>query len=107
MSQVEYQEGGRFGRITKNLRKRGFADKMDKILHDSKEFTTLRKKEQTEYVETVMIRMTNLLGQQNRDDVLFNCGQQCCGKSWVNFAKNIWIKSDSIDSFFINLNQAE
>jgi len=44
---MEYIETGRFGRITKNLRKQGFELEMEKILHDSNDFKNLNKRDQT------------------------------------------------------------
>jgi hypothetical protein len=104
---MEYQETGRFGRITKNLRGQGFEPEMEKILYDSKEFPKLNKKDQTKYIEKVMNRMVDTIGQTNTNNVLFACGEQCCGKSWSNFVKKIWNNSESIDNFFENLNRKE
>lgn len=105
---MDYQETGRFGRITKNLRHKGFQNKMDGILHDSRNFNDLNKNDQTQYIETVITRMVESIGQKDTDAVLFSCGEQCCGKSWANFAKEIWNKSNgSIDIFIVNLNIAE
>lgn len=104
---MEYQETGRFGRITKNLKKKGFEPEMKNILYDSKNFTKLKKTDQTKYIENVMNRMVDTIGQENTDEVLFACGEQCCGKSWSNFAKGIWNNSKSTDDFFINLNKEE
>ena len=104
---MKYQETGRFGRITKNLRKQGFESQMGEILYDSLEFKNLRKVEQTKYVEKVMDRMDDIIGQQNAEQVLFECGAQCCGKSWSNFARRIWKNSESMDDFIVNLNKEE
>jgi hypothetical protein len=105
---MEYQETGRFGRITKNLRRKGFENKMEGILHDSEKFNDLNKDGQVQYIETVMDRIVEAIGQKDTDAVLFSCGEQCCGKSWINFAKEIWNKGNgSIDNFIVNLNIAE
>lgn len=104
---MAYQETGRFGRITKSLRKNGFENKMEHILFDSENFTSLKKKEQTQYVETIVNRMEQSLGEENTRKVLFECGKNCCGKSWSNFAKNIYNNSDSIENFIENLNKEE
>jgi hypothetical protein len=48
---MTYQETGRFGRITKNLRKLGFEKEMEKILFDSSNFPGLKKSEQSKYVK--------------------------------------------------------
>lgn len=104
---MKYQETGRFGRITKNLIKKGFKNEMEIILYDSIEFIKLKKPAQTEYIETIMDRMVKTIGQDNTNEVLFACGAQCCGKSWSNFAVSIWKSSKSIDDFFINLNREE
>ncbi len=105
---MEYQETGRFGRITKSLRINGFEAEMPEILYDSINFTNLNKKGQTQYLECVMERMIDKLGQANTNKVLFSCGEQCCGKSWANFAKRIWANSDnSIDKFVTNMNIEE
>jgi len=102
-----YQETGRFGRITKSLRKNGFENKMEDILFDSNNFTSLKKKEQTQYVGTVVERMEQLIGEDNTKKVLFECGKNCCGKSWTDFAKKIYNNSDSIENFIDNLNKEE
>lgn len=103
-----FQETGRFGRITKNLRKKGFENQMDGILHDSTNFTKMNKDDQIQYIENVMERMVETIGQKNTNSVLFSCGEQCCGKPWVNFAREIWERSkSSIDEFIANLNIAE
>lgn len=104
---MKYQETGRFGRITKNLDKKGYGNEMENILYDSIEFNNLKKPAQTEYIEKIMDRMVKLIGQDNTNDVLFACGAQCCGNSWSNFAKRIWKSSKSIDEFFENLNIEE
>lgn len=104
---MKYQETGRFGRITKNLEKKGFEIEMEKILYDSIEFTKLKKPDQTEYIENIMDRMVKTIGQDNTNDVLFACGAQCCGNSWSNFAKKIWKSSKSIEDFIKNLNREE
>jgi len=104
---MEYLEGGRFGRITKHLRKQGFEKEMEKILHDSINFPKLKKADQTEYVETVIGRMETIVGKENSTSVLFDCGAQCCGKSWSNFVKKIWDQSQSTEDFLKNLNQEE
>ena len=102
-----YQETGRFGRITKHLRKLGCEEHMESILHDSGEFSTLKKVDQAKYVEVVVGRMTESLGQEMTDRVLYECGAQCCGKSWSNFAKRIRQASSSLDDFVDNLNKEE
>lgn len=105
---MDYQETGRFGRITKNLRYKGFESKMKDILHDSTNFNGFSKDDQVQYIETVMDRMVATIGQNDTDAVLFSCGEQCCGKSWVNFAKDIWNQSKGfLDNFIVNLNIAE
>ena len=105
---MEYQETGRFGRITKNLRRKGFEGQLDSIVHDSKDFPGLKKPEQTEYLETVMDRMVEQLGRENTDSVLFACGEQCCGKSWSEFAKGIMARNiGSVDDFIAKLNIEE
>ncbi|WP_294347047.1 DUF6144 family protein [Prosthecochloris sp.] len=104
---MEYLEGGRFGRITKHLRKQGFENEMEGILYDSKNFPKLKNPEKTEYVETVMGRMEKSIGKDNAEKVLFECGAQCCGKSWSRFVKRIWNQSESINGFFIKLNEEE
>ena len=39
---MKYQETGRLGRISKNMRKLGFEADMDKILFDSSEFPNFK-----------------------------------------------------------------
>lgn len=80
---------------------------MELILHDSSSFSKLKKTDQTRYVETVVGRMIDKVGQENTDSVLFECGAQCCGKSWTGFVKRIWDESTSIDDFFNRLNEEE
>ncbi len=104
---MEYLEGGRFGRITKHLRKQGYEKEMEDILYDSKNFLKLKKPEQTKYVETVMGRMDKSIGKDNAEKVLIECGVQCCGKSWSGFVRRIWNQSESINDFFIKLNEEE
>jgi hypothetical protein len=104
---MEYLEGGRFGRITKHLRKQGHENEMEEILYDSKNFPKLKKPEQTKYVETVMGRMGKYIGKENTEKVIFECGSQCCGKSWSNFVKRIWDQSESTTDFFKKLNEEE
>lgn len=104
---MSYQETGRFGRITKSLRKNGFENSMEDILFDSNDFKNLKKKEQTKYVGTVVKRMEQIIGKDNTKKVLFECGKNCCGKSWSDFAKRIYNNSDSIESFIHNLNKEE
>jgi hypothetical protein len=104
---MSYQETGRFGRITKSLRKNGFCVEMDDILFDSDNFTKLKKTDQTQYVETVVNRMEQLIGEDNTKKVLFECGKNCCGKSWSNFAKRIYNNSNSIEDFVKKLNKEE
>ncbi len=104
---MDYLEGGRFGRITKHLRKQGYEKEMEEILYDSKNFPKLKKVEQTKYVETVMGRMGKSIGKENTEKVLFECGSQCCGKSWSNFVKRIWNQSESATDFFKKLNEKE
>lgn len=104
---MKYQETGRFGRITKNLRRLGFENQMPQILDDSDKFTTLKKSDQTDYVETVIGRMNVFIGEENTNKVLFECGAQCCGKSWSDFALKIWKQSTSLNDFFIRLNEEE
>ncbi|MGP3779599.1 DUF6144 family protein [Halanaerobium saccharolyticum] len=104
---MQYQETGRFGRITKNLRKLGFENEMPEILFDSSAFPELKKSEQSKYVETVVKRMESIIGPENTEQVLFQCGAKCCGKSWSKFVQNIWDDSNSLPDFFYNLNQKE
>lgn len=104
---MKYQETGRFGRITKYLRKLGFEKEMERILFDSSSFSKLKNKEQTQYVEKVLTRMTDIIGLENTENVLFECGTQCCGKSWSKFVKEIWGKTKSLEDFFKNLNKEE
>jgi hypothetical protein len=104
---VKYQETGRFGRITKSLRRNGFENKMDKILSDSSNLSTLKNKEQTKYVETVLSRMEEEIGTENTKQVMFECGAKCCGKSWVKFAQTIFNNSNSVENFFDKLNKEE
>ncbi len=104
---MKYQETGRLGRITKNLRKMGFESEMENILYDSIEFSKLKKPEQTKYIESIMNRLVDTVGQEKTDEVLFACGEQCCGKSWSKFAKRIWEDSNSTEDFFMNLNKEE
>ena len=104
---MEYIEGGRFGRITKHLRKQGYETEMEDILYDSKNFPKLKKPEQTRYVEAVIGRMDQHIGKVNAESVLFECGAQCCGKSWSGFVKRIWNQSDSINDFITRLNEEE
>jgi hypothetical protein len=104
---MKYQETGRFGRITKNLRKNGFEKEMEKIVFDSLEFTKMKKKEQNKYIEKIMSRMVREIGKENTNKVMFDCGYQCCGKSWSKLVKNIWDNSNSLDDFFVNLNKQE
>ncbi|WP_028584672.1 hypothetical protein [Desulfogranum mediterraneum] len=104
---MKYIEGGRFGRITKHLRKQGHEKEMEEILYDSKKFPKLKKPEQTKYVETVISRMEEIIGKKNSEKVLFECGAQCCGKSWSNFVKRIWNQSDSTTDFLKKLNKEE
>lgn len=104
---MKYQETGRFGRITKNLKSEGFEDKMDSILINSIDFPKLNKEQKVKYVEATVKRMEAEIGEANTKNVLFQCGVKCCGKSWTRFARNIWDKSDSLEVFFINLNKEE
>jgi len=104
---MKYQETGRLGRITKNMRKLGFEADMDKILFDSLEFPHLKKKEQTKYIGTVMERMEINIGLENTKKILKECGAQCCGKSWSNFVRQIWDNARSPAEFFVNLNKEE
>lgn len=104
---MKYQETGRLGRITNNLRKLGFERKISSILFDSINFSKLSKIQQAAYIETVTERMNNVIGLSNTKKILFECGSQCCGKSWSQFAKNIWESSNSIEDFFIKINKAE
>jgi hypothetical protein len=107
MKVVNYHETGRFGRIIKHLRKQGFEKEMEDILYDSENFIKLNKIAQTKYIETVVSRMIDCIGKEHTEKVLFECGAQCCGKSWSEFARHIWHCSDSIDDFFENLNEEE
>lgn len=102
-----YQETGRFGRITKNLKRLGFEREMEEILFDSLDFRKLNKTEQTRYIEKVVERMERVIGLENTKKVLFECGSQCCGKSWSKFVKKIWDESESLEYFFVKLNKAE
>jgi hypothetical protein len=104
---MKYQETGRFGRITKQLRNQGFKKEMEDILYDSENFARLNKINQTIYIETVINRMIDKIGEENAENVLFECGAQCCGKSWSKFAKRIWDNSKSHNDFFKNLNYEE
>lgn len=104
---MEFQETGRFGRITKNLRKQGFEDKMDTILLDSIGFPELKKEAKVRYVEATVNRMKTEIGTVNTKKVLFECGVKCCGKTWAKWAKTIWDNSDSLNDFFVNLNKEE
>lgn len=104
---MKYQETGRFGRITKHLRGHGFEKEMADILFDSDKFTTLPKKEQTAYIETVITRMDSIIGEENAAEVLFACGEQCCGKSWSDFVNDIYDNAASLDDFFTTLNEKE
>lgn len=80
---------------------------MPQILFDSDKFTTLKKSNQSDYVEKVIGRMNVILGEENTNKVLFECGAQCCGKSWSDFALKIWKQSTSLNDFFIQLNEEE
>jgi hypothetical protein len=80
---------------------------MEEILFDSSNFPGLKKSEQSKYVETVVRRMKKNIGLKNTENVLFECGAKCCGKSWSKFVKNIWDDSSSPANFFYNLNQKE
>ena len=105
---MEFQETGRLGRITKNLRKHGFEDAMKEILHDSLMFNSLKKADQATYLETVMERMVTAIGQDNAMMVMRSCGEQCCGKSWAAFARNIWENSNgTVEDFVEKLNHEE
>ena len=104
---MKYQENGRIGRITKNLRKLGFEDKMETILYDSIEFNNLNKIEQTKYIEILTGRMEKHIGLNNTNKVLFECGSQCCGKSWSDFAMQLWKQSKTIEEFIVNANKVE
>ncbi len=104
---MPYQETGRFGRITKHLRKLGFETEMEPILHDSGGFNKLKKADQTKYVEVVVDRMVKHVGLENTERVLYECGAQCCGKSWSQFAKRIWEDSVSMEEFVEKLNKEE
>lgn len=104
---IKFQETGRFGRITKNMRKLGFEEHMEDVLFDSLTFPTLNKKEQTRYIETIMDRMQKTIGLENTYKVLEECGAQCCGKSWSSFAKQIWDCSATSEDFFVSLNREE
>jgi len=75
MKKIKYQETGRFGRITKHLRKQGFEEEMKDILYDSGNFTELKKADQTKYVETVVNRMVKSIGEENTEKVLGQIGQ--------------------------------
>jgi len=104
---MKYQETGRLGRITKNLRKLGFEKEMETILFDSSNFTKLKKIDQTRYIETLTKRMEETIGLEASKKVLFECGAQCCGKSWSKFVKAVWEKSNSLEDFFEKINKAE
>ncbi|MGL1930390.1 MAG: DUF6144 family protein [Desulfotalea sp.] len=104
---MEYLEGGRFGRITKNLRKQGYEKEMEDILHDSTGFPKLKKPEQTKYVETVIGRLKESIGEDKTNKILFDCGAKCCSKLWTSFVKNIWSQSESLQDFFKLLNEEE
>ena len=104
---MKYQETGRFGRITKHLRKQGHEDAMPGILYDSPEFPRLPKAKQARYVETVVDRMVDRIGEDNTRRVLFECGAQCCGRSWSAFSRQIWDRSRSLAGFIADLNRAE
>jgi len=71
---MKYQETGRFGRITKHLRKQGFEKEMESILFDSHSFSKLKKEEQTQYVEKVVTRMTEIIGQKRQKKFCLNVG---------------------------------
>ena len=104
---MSYQETGRFGRITKHLRKLGCENEMESILHDSGGFGKLRKADQAKYVEVVVGRMVEYVGLEKTEHVLYACGAQCCGKSWSGFAKRIWGESATLEEFVENLNREE
>jgi hypothetical protein len=104
---LPYQETGRFGRITKNLRKLGFENRMEPILHDSSKFSKLRKTDQAKYVELVVSRIVDDIGLEDANRVLYECGAQCCGKSWSGFAKRIWEASTTLVEFVEKLNTEE
>ena len=104
---MKYQETGRLGRITKNLRKNGFEENMEKILFDSTDFNKLTEKGKVGFIETIVNRMEKEIGEDSTKRVLFSCGEQCCGKSWATFAMNIWNSSTSLENFFTNLNNEE
>ena len=104
---MEYYKSGRFGRITKNAIKEGFEDSLEKVLYDSMDFASLSKKKSAEYVEEVINRMEKQLGRENTKKVLVSCGQQCCGKSWTKFTRDIKEETDTIEDFFELLNKRE
>lgn len=104
---MPFQETGRFGRITKNLRKLGFDNRMEPILHDSLKFSNLRKTDQAKYVELVVSRIVDDIGLEHAKRVLYECGAQCCGKSWSGFAKRIWEASTTLGEFVEKLNTEE
>lgn len=104
---MAYQETGRFGRITKHLRKLGHEGEMESILHDSGGFARLKKAEQVKYVDVVVGRMVEAIGPQEAERVLYECGAQCCGKSWSAFARRIWDESATVEEFVGNLNREE
>lgn len=80
---------------------------MENILFDSADFNNLNEKTKVGYIETVLNRMEKEIGEESTKRVLFSCGEQCCGKSWTTFAMNIWDSSNSLENFFINLNNEE
>ena len=51
--------------------------------------------------------MGKYLGKDNTQKVLRSCGNQCCGKSWTNFVKDIWDETKELTSFFKLLNIRE
>jgi hypothetical protein len=80
---------------------------MEEILIDSNNFTNLKKIGQTKYIEQVLVLMEQKIGVNNTKKVMFECGINCCGKSWSKFAKRIYNTSKTIEGFIHNLNKEE
>ncbi len=104
---MKYHESGRFGRITKNIRAMGQADKLADIMPESWTFSQMSPKEKTQYVFRVVKRMETHLGSEPTKAVMHRCGQQCCGKSWIGFVQDIWAESKDLNDFFTRLNHQE
>lgn len=90
---------GRIGRFAKIIEQQVDPDTLQRIMHASEDYKSLKPIEKAEWWRSAVERLEDEVGEYQAVEIMKACGRKCCGQGNRAAAKRLMLESDSLEEF--------